>query len=301
MNGRARALLFTAAGFGAALEVCAVAWLARGNAPEINLLGALPVFILGAILSMGALEYGAEQKGRSRAWALIALLGPAGPAALALLRPRTGAAPRETAPRAATRSRADRLVGGGLVLLVTVGFLWAAAEWFRLDDWPRKPSPAAIPGNEAKAFERMQQIAEAQERYRQKDWDDDGEKSYARFMVHLWRTADTQGNPVEVNLVPRRLGFAMDYSLALDGYFYIDLRQRGQTLDRARPLDAAREWAVAAIPKAYRSTGILSFMVDQSGKIYAKDDPLPWPTRYPENPESGGWTEVSGKEALPGR
>jgi hypothetical protein len=157
--------------------------------------------------------------------------------------------------------------------------------------------------NEQRAYERLKAIAAAQERYRQNDWNGDGQKTYAAFQIHLWRSVDPQGTPIEVELIPRELGFAMVDAFALDGYVFESLHVRALLRDAEgepasaklagmRELDPAKEWAVVAKPATPRQSGRLDLLADSTGAIWATQARGAGKVPYPNDPAQAGWTEV---------
>ena len=139
----------------------------------------------------------------------------------------------------------------GLVftVVVTLGFIWAALQWFNRYNWPRPLSIEDIHKNEIKTFKNLQLIAQAQEKYKQADMDKDGKKNYARFFVHLWTSVDSKSEPVLIELIPKDLAFAAGPSEAVDGYYFIDLHSRalsGQV--ETKRLDYENEWALVSVP-----------------------------------------------------
>jgi hypothetical protein len=295
---------------GVACQGAGVVWVFRPGSAEVNLIGGGLLYLIGTVPLMYVVERTAERKGRRGAWALISLLGPIALLVLRLLRPLE--AERETLrrPRRARRGTGDRLAGVGLTILATAGFVWAGVQWFNRNDWPPATPVSQVPRNERRAFERVRKIIDAQQRYREVDWDGDGEKGYARFLVHLWRSVDGKGRPVEVNLIPRRLAFAMEEAFALDGYLYRDLYERelaqedqhsdgnAALLRRSRPLSEAMEWSIAALPTSPGETGRLTFITDNSGKIWAKETGDLSLSVFPYDPAEQGWIEILSDDEL---
>ncbi|UCG13398.1 MAG: DUF2950 family protein [Deltaproteobacteria bacterium] len=211
------------------------------------------------------------------------------------------------------RSTASRTVSVTLTLLAAVAFFWAATEWLERNPWSPTGDRVDVFMNESTVYPNLMTIAEAQERFRQVDWNGDGEKTYALFLVHLWRTVDANVEPVEVNLIPKRLGFAMERSLATGGYYYRDLHKRElppeaksakvwsearNNSDKSRPIDPTLEWYMAAVPKIYRRTGVHTFIVDGSGRIYAKDLDGRIISMYPYSPAHIGWKLIQTRKDL---
>jgi hypothetical protein len=188
--------------------------------------------------------------------------------------------------------------GVGLTVLVTLGFIWAAVQWYNRYDWPPKLTINDMQANEVHAFENLRLIAQAQEKYKLRDWDGDGEKTYANFFVHLWTTVDNENEPVLIELIPRKLGFAMGSTEAVDGYYFIDLHSRALPVKgQKRKLYYEREWAVVGVPATLRKTGFLLLLTDNSGHIFAKNS-REVPRSYPNNPLSDGWTRIESIQHL---
>jgi len=239
---------------------------------EVNLFVGLLVFCLGSLLSMSVIESLVVAKGRRDTWALAALLGPVGPILAIRLEP---AAPAPAKHEAATPSSAHRLIGVLLTVLLSAGLLWGAYAWLGWSTEPTTVSTDEMKRNEQLAFRRLGAIIAAQERYREKDWDGDGKRSYAAFHVHLWQSVDRDGNPVHVGLISRELGFAMVPGFSLDGYVFQSLHSRkpipaGSALSArsGEELNPAEEWAVTAQPAAQSWTGMLPLIAESSGKIW---------------------------------
>ncbi len=278
---------------GAALQAAGLAWAAWPGAAELDVPGALLLAALGTLVLTAALESFAATLERSDRWALCALLGLPGLWIVSRLRP-AWAVPHHVPQR---RTLADRLVA--LLLCAAVGscFAWGSLRWSTLGQ-PPKPSPAAAAANERLAYQRLGQIMEAQHQYRQRDWDGDGDRTYARFHVHLWQSVRTDGQIVPTRLIPRRLGLAMVPGFALDGYYYRDVFSSAVLAHiQKKPastaaLDPAREWAVAALPHKPKQTGTLSFVAHSSGAIWAQ---LPPSEDAPSKPR---WVKVGSMEQL---
>ena len=185
-----------------------------------------------------------------------------------------------------------------LTVVATVGFVWGGMQWYNRYNWPTKFSVDEIKSNEVSTFENLKLVVQAQAKYRERDWDADGKKTYAGFFVHLWTSIDTQSEPILVELISKELAFAMGPGEAIDGYYFEDLRRRGlEGQFGGRELDIAKEWAVAGIPVAYGKSGFLMFLTDDSGRIFARAK-RDIPQLYPYNPLSEGWTEIGTVEQL---
>lgn len=188
-----------------------------------------------------------------------------------------------------------RTTPGAVVILLAASFLalgvWHAYGLLTDDAAPTRSSMAA---NERRIVDHLKTIQAAQNRF--KDRHPRGE--YARFTAHLWQWVDPRGNPVLLDLVPRRLAMAMGPTKAVDGYYLIEVRSRGGT-DGATPspMDYGRQWAVAAVPATFQKTGRLVFLADQTGRIFATAPPRP-PTLYPRDPVAAGWRILDAGEDL---
>ncbi len=198
-----------------------------------------------------------------------------------------------------TRSKNNLSIAGILLTIgATIGFLWAAWQWYHRDNWPPALSVSAIRANEVQAFEHLQRFARAQEQYKDTDWDHDGQKTYAKFPVHLWTSVDNHNQQIPVNLVSRELGFAMGADTAVNGYYFrnFDSQEASETAS-SKKLDYINEWAMAAIPAIYRKTGRLMFLSDSSGKIFAKNA-RNIPLFYPANAQADEWHRIDTLEQL---
>jgi hypothetical protein len=301
---------------GVLLQLAGVWWASSSGWGEVSLAVGVALMAVGTPCSMFFLERYAVRMGRRDSWALLALLGPLGPLAVARLRPTqplgvdvSASAAAPGAGGALPRSRADRAAGMLLSVLLGMGLCWAAARWLAGPPPPVGLDAASRTGNERLAYERLRSIAEAQTSYRERDWDGDGRKSYADFAVHLWRSVDAQGKPVPVELIPRELGFAMVPEFALDGYVYRSLHRRtasaerdgaapADSAQRLEPIDAARAWAVVAEPAVPRQTGTLVLLADASRTIWMLRSGVTGMKAVPSNPEAQGWVRVRSASDL---
>jgi hypothetical protein len=184
-----------------------------------------------------------------------------------------------------------------LTAIITMGFLWALLQLFTLSYKPNRFTMKDIRQNELTAFRNMKRMAAAQEAYIQKDWDGDGEKLYAMFYVHLWQSVTPEGKPIPVDLISRTLAFAVDTTKMLDGYYYKDLHRRGLPDRTGRDLLYEREWAIIAHPAIHGKSGGLTFIADQSGKVFVTPR-MYTEKQYPVTPESNGWILINNIEDL---
>jgi hypothetical protein len=166
-------------------------------------------------------------------------------------------------------------IAGIVISLGALSFLFVLLfKMILFETYPHKYTVLKMSNNERKAYRRLIQIGNAQKQYVETDWDKDGVCSYSLYLVNLWQTLDEKVFPVEINLIPKRLGYAMRRAYSLDGYFYVDIHTRSLGKDPGNPyktltadLDYCSEFAVAAFPEQYNKTGRLSFIMDQNGVI----------------------------------
>jgi hypothetical protein len=190
------------------------------------------------------------------------------------------------------------LTGVVFTVAVTLGFIWAAVQWYNRYNWPPPISIKDIQANEVQAFKNLQLIIRAQKEYIQTDWDRDGKKNYAKYLVHLWTSVSTESDPIPVGLIPKKLAFAMGASKAIDGYYFLDLHsfalpERGET----RKPDYEKEWAITGIPADSGKTGLLTFLADSSGRILVNNTRA-ISSLYPYEPLSNGWTNIDTVQSL---
>lgn len=195
------------------------------------------------------------------------------------------------------KNKKSNISGIILTVIITMGFIWAIYRLAGLSYEIEPLTGEEIRSNEIAAYRNIKAIAAAQEKYRQKDWDSDGKKSYAMFYVHLWRSVSLAGEPIRVNLIAKELGFAMEISKMLKGYYYMDLRKRRIGLKTREEFDYMKEWGVAAVPGNWKMTGVLTFIVDQTGAVYVTTRMHTQP-EYPHDPGRNGWTRIHTREDL---
>jgi hypothetical protein len=260
------------------------------NSQVASLVGGFLMLIAGTVLLAFSLEYCALAKGRMGVWALAALLGPFG--LLTTLLPKKSSF--EESAAAPIQKRKQISVAGVIVsVLVTAGFVWAAQQWYN-----RNSSPAAVPvedmkANEVAVFLNLQLISQAQKRYKEKDWDRDGKKTYADYFIHLWTSVGTDGRPIPVGLISKTLGFAMEPRRAINGYYFADVHERVLPGNKGTlPLNHEKEWAVMAVPASNITLSALNFfLADNSGSIFVMNTKYV-PLQYPGDPLANGWTKI---------
>jgi hypothetical protein len=183
-------------------------------------------------------------------------------------------------------------------IVVTAGFLWAAVQWFTLWSKTQPITAQDMRSNEQSAFLNLQTISQAQKKYKEKDWNGDGKKTYADYFIHLWTSVSTAGDPVFVGLIPKRLGFALESSRAIDGYYFVDMHDKQLPGNAGlQRLDYENQWAVLAVPTSNGMTGMLFLSADQSGHIFVNPAKFVSP-QYPDNLLSAGWIEIDTIQQL---
>lgn len=148
------------------------------------------------------------------------------------------------------------------VLLAGTGYLL----FFKTDKGIN--SAEDIKQNERIAFNTIGLISEAQAEYIKHDHDNNGKLEYSRFVTHLWRTIGKNNEKIQLNLIPKKLAFAIKRTRARDGYYFVhkftkSIPESEEEVD----MDAEKEWGVLMIPAA-NDTGYLTFFTNQSGNIY---------------------------------
>ncbi|MCE5187195.1 MAG: hypothetical protein LLF76_13825 [Planctomycetaceae bacterium] len=183
-------------------------------------------------------------------------------------------------------------------VVVSVGFVWAAAEWFALAGGPKNELQTSTASDAPKAYFNLKSISQAQSEYIKTDWDKDGKKTYAGYYTHLWTSVDLQSNPILIDLLPRKLAFAIDPARAIDNYYFVNLQDRSiPTTGEIKPLDYEKEWAVMAAPLGDGRAEMLHLLADSSGRIYAKFARYA-ATQYIDDPAANGWTVIDSLEQL---
>ena len=183
--------------------------------------------------------------------------------------------------------------GAAAILAMTAFVLLAAVLWLKHLPGDDKETPARMEKNETRALENLKTIFDAQEKYRALCHDINGKTEYAAFVTHLWVAVEPSGAPVKLDLIAEKLAVAIGPTKALDGYYYVDVRQRYELPGKKmHSVDYQTQWAVAAIPRQAGRTGDRVFLADQSGRICAR--PVnEFTSLYPLEPEKDGWALAS--------
>ncbi len=137
----------------------------------------------------------------------------------------------------------------------------------------------------------LKEISNAQTAYYQKSDQFLGQKQYASFLPHLWITPDHQGRPIALDLVSKRIALAVGRETSLNGYFFVDVHLRYGP-SRSHEVDYQRQWAIAAIPSDFGSSGAYVFLADETGKIHARHTDHQ-PDGFPLFPLKQGWVVVN--------
>jgi hypothetical protein len=192
-----------------------------------------------------------------------------------------------------TQNKKFTLTGIVITIAVTAGFVFAVSQWVNRYNWPVKLSEQQIPNNEAKAFENLQLIAAAQEKFKKIDAGKESPNSYAIFFTHLWTSVDADRTPVKLNLIPEKLAIATYKSRAVSGYCFENIHTKETAAGKSVLLDYEIEWAVAAYPAEEGKTGTIVLIVDASGDIFAKKGNA-IPEDYPYDKAAQGWIKLNG-------
>ena len=190
------------------------------------------------------------------------------------------------------------LTGIIMTIAVTIALVWSGLQWKNRYNWIKPITEKDRQANSIKAFKNLQLICTAQDKYIQKDWDNDGQKVYSRYFTHLWTTLSQESDPILIELIPKQLAFAMGPEKALDGYYYNDLpRREVDSKGNTRKNDYTKEWAIAAIDANYGRTSRRVFLADNTGKIFMKytiETPIIWP----HEPLANGWETIATIEQI---
>ena len=120
-----------------------------------------------------------------------------------------------------SHSRNISITGIIFSIVVTAGFVWATVQLYTLWSGPGQLTVNDMQSNEQRAFLNLRSIAQAQKKYKETDWDGDGKKTYAKYFIHLWTSVSAAGDPVCVELIPKKLGFAIEPARAINGYYFV--------------------------------------------------------------------------------
>lgn len=152
--------------------------------------------------------------------------------------------------------------------------------------------------NEMAAYDHLKEIFTAQNAYYEKSRKIVGRKLYAVFLTHLWKAVDLKGRPVDLNLIPESLAVAVGTTKIVDGYYFIDVRQRKVWGKQApETIDYTKGWTVAALPQKPGQSGSFVLMIDQTGTV--SGIPIDkYASRHPLYPETESWTLLPTQKTL---
>jgi hypothetical protein len=183
-------------------------------------------------------------------------------------------------------------------IIATIGFVWTAVQLLTLWKDSDQTITQNIKANEIQTFLNLQTISQAQKKYKEKDWDGDGKKTYAKYFIHLWASVSPAGDSIYVGLVPKKLAFAIEPARAINGYYFVDLHDSFLPANNeTQRLDYESQWAVMATTPADGQTEKLYFLADNSGGIFVKSAKYISP-QYIDDPVSNGWTKIDSIQQL---
>ncbi|MCK4753576.1 MAG: hypothetical protein KAS75_09015 [Planctomycetes bacterium] len=197
----------------------------------------------------------------------------------------------------AAQNKKITAVGVVFTIIVTLDFLWAANQWFNRYNWPPPLTTEQLRTDGLNTFKNLQIIAQAQEIYKQTDWNKDGKKVYAEYFTHLWTTINANDDPVLIDLISRELSFAVGPYRPKDNYFFVNLHHRVAEDGKISELDYEKQWAILAIPALYTKRGAPIFIIDNSSRIFVKKYGK-MVYLYPKDPTGEGWMEVENLQQL---
>lgn len=209
------------------------------------------------------------------------------------------------------RNNVDKIAGIFLTLLVTLFFIWAGSQWLDRDWKPGVFDKSEENLREKNAVKRLKGISLAQQQFIEKDWDGNGSKEFARFLVQLWQCVDeSSSEPVKVDLIAKELALAMQLEFALEGYRFRLLRYRAlekpsddESIKHGAVLDFSKEWAASAYPvpidikgqKDKENGGRYAYILTSEGKLYQRGFVSGDVYYLPHDLNQGGWENITGE------
>lgn len=188
----------------------------------------------------------------------------------------------------------------GVIFSIIVSIIFAIAIicWVNLYREP-KVSVEQIKQNEQATYLNLKKIAKAQQEYIKDDWDGDGKYVYSLFLVHLWKTVTTKnGDTKSLRFISKELGFASEPAFAINGYSFMVLHYYIIPNKPSERIDYAKEWAIYASPSERNRTGMLSFLIDQTGNIMVSETQVVYNHEYPYQPLQNGWKPIASLNDL---
>ncbi len=266
---------------------------------EFELFLGLMVILFSSMVSIATLEPTLKVSRRSNLWALSGLLAPAAVLLAIFMKPLPKEEEEQKEDGAAPLKPANATINGMMsyscALLITLFFL--CALWFCITNatLSQNQDPPDVLRSNCEAFNSLQRIISAQQKYIERDRDGDGQKSYALFVVHLWQSVHHHdGSPLSVSLIPRRLAFSRVPAFACEGYVFKSLYYRNLGKDYKR-LDYHNEWAVVAFPVTVSESSAyhpLVLIASSDGNIHARRRDAGIPDGFPVNPAADGWKRI---------
>lgn len=185
-------------------------------------------------------------------------------------------------------------------LVLAVGVLLGAAlstqTGCRRRSTPLMPRTDQAMMNERYAADALNRIARAEFLWRQRDMDADGVLNfYVADLTFLEAQGGEHATPpfhIPEGLLKADQGrFGAD-AVPYHGYYFAAMTRNG---DNIPYLNAQRfEFGFEAWPAGYRDGGLRTFIVNQEGRVYAKDHAGGTQITWPEpNPAKRGWVEAT--------
>lgn len=134
--------------------------------------------------------------------------------------------------------------------------------------------------NELRTIAAVRGFVEAQEAYRERDWDEDGVLEYAQKLISTPETYDGLYWPSGDGVPESPAGpYIEETETRDDGYFgyrYRILTRQGENVaggayDYVINGNMIAGFALIAVPAQYDRTGVMTFVVNQNGTVYEKD------------------------------
>jgi len=128
----------------------------------------------------------------------------------------------------------------------------------------------------------LRATANAQNHWRQSDYDGNGVNDYTpRYRLLYYQIVD--GKPVAI--IDKRLADASGpKGISKNGYRFIDM-----TGDASGPYDYKVAFGICGYPAKYKKSGIYTYITNEAGTFYGKDNGGEPVTVWPKDPEKEGW------------
>ena len=181
-----------------------------------------------------------------------------------------------------------------VTILATMFFIWGIYQLINISDHPHQITEDDILSNEIEAFDNLNMIIKAQNKFYSKDLDKDGIKNYAEFLPHLWIYARKGIEPLELKLISEEITFSKSSHDGYKGYIYTNLHKKQINPDELKDINYEKKWAVIAYPKNMNITGRLIFIVDNN-MIFAKKN-VHNTKILAADLEKDGWVKILSEE-----